>query len=60
MAAASTPFWRVYHFSEHFRAHTVAVFFDYWDAVDFTQNHGREYAANGCYIVSFYPKRKAA
>jgi hypothetical protein len=56
----SAPCWKVYHFPEDWRARTVAVFFDYFDAADFAQNHGREYAANGCYIASYYPKRKAA
>jgi hypothetical protein len=55
-----TPFWKVYHFPEYMRRRTVAVFFDYGAAVDFVHAHGREYAANGCYIGAFYPERKAA
>ena len=55
-----TPFWKVFHFPEYMRRRTVAVFFDYADAVAFVSEQGRSYGPNGCYIAAFYPKRNAA
>lgn len=55
-----TPLWKVYHFPQYALRRTVAVFFNYGDAVTFCSQHGHEYAANGCYIGATYPKRKAA
>jgi hypothetical protein len=56
----AAPLFKVYHFPQYMRRRTVAVFFTLSDAEDFAMHHGREYAANGCYVAACYPNRKTA